>query len=120
MTDFNAIFQPQTDAQIQAAKNRDATNQTSQQLYQSLERGDFSTAGKMLLQAGSCQWDSILKGDVTKQSDNSHRFPAHLSMGKDQTSIEIIERFPGNYKKADTFVPRLTVTDDNCDKKQKK
>ncbi|CAN5253478.1 hypothetical protein BH11CYA1_BH11CYA1_39390 [soil metagenome] len=120
MTDFNAIFRTETDAEKQASAQTSEVNQVSQALYGALNRGDYLAAGKSLQKAGSCQWQDILKGDGTNSIANGTKFPAHFSLEKDKTSVEIFERIVSTSRRSNTLVPRLTVTDESCEKKLKK
>jgi hypothetical protein len=120
MTDFNAIFGQETEAQKQAGAKMAEVRNASETLYSSLGAGDYLAAGKVLQQTGSCKWQDVLKGDNFYQANNSTKFPAHLTLDKDKTSVEIFERISSHNKRPDLLVPRLTVTDDSCDKKLKK
>lgn len=120
MTDFNNIFRPETEAEKQAAANYDKDRETGKALYNSLSEGDYLAAGKLLQEAGSCQWDNLLRDSVTRAS-SLKQFDAHYLMDKDKTSVEIIEKIWSRREGVPTvYVPRLTVTDDSCKETLKK
>ncbi|MBP6744267.1 hypothetical protein KA344_03495 [bacterium] len=118
MTDFNAIFRPETEAEKQAATKNEERIESSKALYDSLNRGDYISAGKILQKAGSCEWDNITRHSSTGIpgiAPGVKDFEAHYSMDKDKTSVEIIERIRSGFVNVqDAFVPRVTVTDDSC------
>ncbi len=120
MTDFNEIFKPQTEAERQAAANYDERRESSKALYNSLDNGDYLAAGKILQEAGSCQWDKLLR-DSANGSFRAKPYETHYLMDRDKTSVEIIEKI---WSRRDgvpnVYVPRLTVTDDSCKETEKK
>ena len=120
MTDFNAIFRPETEGEKQSAAQQKENRDSSKALYSSLNNGDYLSAGKILQQAGSCQWDQVVKSDDITNLGIKH-YEAHYSITKDKTSVEIIERLPSTTpSRPDVYVPRLTVTDDSCNEQLKK
>lgn len=120
MTDFNTIFRPETEAEKQAATKHEERIESSKALYNSLNRGDYLASGKILQQAGSCEWAQLIKNDDITNLDIKH-YEAHYSMTKEKTSVEIIERLPSTTpSRPDVYVPRLTVTDDSCNELVKK
>ena len=124
MTDFNAIFRPETEGEKQAATKHEERIESSKALYDSLNRGDYLAAGKILQKAGSCEWDKIIRDTGTGIpgiAPGIKDFEAHYSMDKDKTSVEIIERIRSGFVNVqDAFVPRVTVTDDSCNEVVKK
>lgn len=120
MTDFNAIYKPETEAEKQAAAMHDENRETSKALYDSLNNGDYLSAGKILQEAGSCQWDKLLRDSATSNL-SLKPYETHYLMDKDKTSVEIIEKIWSRREGVPTvFVPRLTVTDDSCKETVKK
>ncbi len=120
MTDFNAPFRPETEAEKQAASMHDENRETSKALYNSLNNGDYISAGKILQEAGACQWDKLLRDSATS-SLSLKPYETHYLMDKDKTSVEIIEKIWSRRDGVPTvYVPRLTVTDDSCNEAVKK
>jgi hypothetical protein len=120
MTDFNAIYRPETEAEKQAKSKYDENRETSKALYNSLDNGDYLAAGKILQEAGSCQWDKLLRDSATS-SFRPKPYETHYLMDKDKTSVEIIEKIWSRSEgKPNVYVPRLTVTDDSCRETVKK
>ncbi|MDQ5935706.1 MAG: hypothetical protein QG574_3021 [Cyanobacteriota bacterium erpe_2018_sw_21hr_WHONDRS-SW48-000092_B_bin.40] len=120
MTDFNEIFKPQTEAERQAAAHYDERRESSKALYNSLNNGDYISAGKILQEAGACQWDKLLRDSATT-SLSLKPYETHYLMDKDKTSVEIIEKIWSRREGVPTvYVPRLTVTDDSCKETENK
>ncbi len=124
MTDFNAIFTPPTEAEKQATAKNEERIESSKALYDSLNRGDYLSAGKILQQVGSCEWDNIIRDSGTGIpgiKPGIKNFEAHYSMDKDNTSVEILETIWSRREGVQTvYLPRLTVTDDSCKESVKK
>lgn len=124
MTDFNTIFTPATEAENQAITMNEERIESSKALYDSLNRGDYLSAGKILQQAGSCEWNNIIRDTGTGAPGirpGIKNFELHYSMDKDKTSVEILETIWSRREGVSTvYLPRLTVTDDSCKETAKK
>lgn len=85
----------------------------SEALYTALSRNDFNAVIKILSDAGSGKWGTILpKKDfrVIDASKNWRQFSVHMSSDRETKELKILEKIESGTDKSDTqFIQRVSV-----------